>query len=131
MSPMSASSFDCGLRVAMLRVDISPKEQLLVPAGNKGNMLRGGFGYSFRRLCCIPQCRDTKACPLAVSCPYKNIFEPSPPPDSERLSKYQDIPRPFVFRAPVTSKTHFEKGEHFEFSLVLIGRAVEAIPYFV
>jgi CRISPR-associated endoribonuclease Cas6 len=98
---------------------------------NKGNMLRGAFGNAFRRLCCIPQCRDARSCPLAESCPYKQIFEPSPPPGAERLSKNQDIPRPFIFRPPPTTQTHFERGESFEFELVLIGRALEYIPYFV
>src|SRR5205085_12007837 len=81
--------------------------------------------------CCIPQCRDAKSCTLAETCPYKAVFEPSPPAGSERLSKNQDIPRPFVFRAPQTKQTRFQKGEAFEFGLVLIGRALDFLPYFV
>src|SRR5260370_38781446 len=124
---LAQSAFGIGL----FRFTIEPLQPLLVPAINKGNMLRGGFGHAFRRLCCIPQCRDTRSCPLATSCPYKAVFEPSPPPDAESLSKNQDIPRPFVFRAPKTQKTRFEEGEPFEFELVLIGRALEFLPYFV
>ena len=119
------------LRIGLFRFTIAPVQSLEVPAVNKGNMLRGGFGHAFRRLCCVPQCRDIKACPLAASCPYKILFEPSPPPDADRLSKNQDIPRPFVFRAPQTRRTRFEKGERFEFGLVLIGRALDFLPYFV
>src|SRR5579871_429041 len=94
-------------------------------------MLRGGFGHAFRCLCCIPQCRDARTCPVGMSCPYKAIFEPSPPPEAEALSKNQDIPRPFVFRAPKTQQTRFETGQPFEFGLVLIGRALDFLPYFV
>ncbi len=119
------------LRIGTFRFRIAPLQSLVVPAVNKGNMLRGGFGHAFRRLCCIPQCRDTKSCPLAATCPYKAIFEPSPPPGSERLSKNQDIPRPFVFRASQTPQTRFEEGDTFEFGLVLIGRALDFLPYFV
>ncbi len=119
------------LRIGLFRFTIAPVQSLEVPAVNKGNMLRGGFGHAFRRLCCIPQCRDTKTCPLAASCPYKAVFEPSPPPGADRLSKNQDIPRPFVFRAPQTHQTRFEKGERFEFDLVLIGRALDFLPYLV
>jgi len=119
------------LRIGLFRFTITPVQSLEVPAVNKANMLRGGFGHAFRRLSCIPQCRDTKACPLAASCPYKILFEPSPPPGADRLSKNQDIPRPFVFRAPRTHQTRFEKGERFEFGLVLIGRALDFLPYFV
>jgi len=119
------------LRIGLFRFTIAPVQPLEVPAVNKGNMLRGGFGHAFRRLCCIPQCKDARACPLAASCPYKAVFEPSPPPGADRLSKNQDIPRPFIFRAPQTHQTRFEKGERFEFGLVLIGRALDFLPYFV
>src|SRR5712691_10554070 len=130
------SSTNCGtsldsLRLGLFRFTIAPLQPLLVPAVNKGNMLRGGFGLAFRRLCCIPQCGDTRACPLAASCPYKTVFEPSPPPGADRLSKNHDIPRPFVFRAPHTQQARFEKGEPFKFDLVLVGRAFDFLPYFV
>jgi hypothetical protein len=118
------------LRIGLFRFTITPVQSLEVPAVNKTNMLRGGFGHALRRLCCIPQCRDAKACPLVASCPYKILFEPSPP-CADRLSKNQDIPRPFVFRAPQTHQTRFEKGERFDFGLVLIGRALDFLPYFV
>jgi hypothetical protein len=119
------------LRIGLFRFTLVPEQPLEVPAVNKGNMLRGGFGHGFRKLCCIPQCKDARLCPLAGTCPYKAIFEPSPPAGSERLAKNQDIPRPFVFRAPQTSQTRFRPGEAFEFGLVLIGRALDFLPYFV
>ena len=126
-----ARAISRSLRIGLLRFRITPNALLIVPAVNKGNMLRGGFGHAFRRLCCIPQCTDAHRCPAGESCPYKLIFEPSPPPRSERLSKNQDIPRPFIFRPPATTQTHFERGQSFEFDLVLVGRALEYIPYFV
>ncbi len=121
----------CNLRIGFFRFTIAPVQPLEVPAVNKGNMLRGGFGHAFRRLCCVPQCKDAKTCPLATSCPYKAVFEPSPPGDADRLSKNQDIPRPFVFRAPQTQQTRFEPSQRFEFGLVVIGRALDFLPYFV
>jgi CRISPR-associated endoribonuclease Cas6 len=128
---MPVALADNALQIGVFRFTIAPLQPLVVPAVNKGNMLRGGFGHAFRRLCCVPQCRDTKSCPLAATCPYKSVFEPSPPPGSERLSKNQDIPRPFVFRAPQAPQTRFEKAETFQFGLVLIGRALDFLPYFV
>ena len=117
--------------VGVFRFVLVPREPLFVPAINKANMLRGAFGHAFRRLCCVPQCASAQRCPLASSCPYKIIFEPSPPADADRLSKNQDIPRPFIFRAPSNNRTKFESGEEFEFGLVLIGRALDHLPYFV
>src|SRR5205814_620486 len=100
------------LRIGLFRFRLVPEQPLEVPAINKGNMLRGGFGHTFRKLCCIPQCKDAKFCPLAATCPYKAVFEPSPPSGSERLSKNQDIPRPFVFRAPQTRQSRFKRASH-------------------
>jgi hypothetical protein len=128
---MSLGAFEPDLRIGLFRFTIVPRQPLLVPAFNKGNMLRGGFGHVFRKLCCIPQCRDARACPLANACPYKIIFEPSPPPGAEQLSKNQDIPRPFVFRPPLTQQTRYQKDETFAFELILIGSALEFLPYFV
>lgn len=119
------------LRIGLFRFTIAPLQPLMVPAMDKGNMLRGGFGHAFRRLCCVPQCKDAKTCPLTRSCPYKVVFEPSPPAGADRLSKNQDIPRPFMFRAPHTKQTRFELGQRFDFGLVLVGHALDFLPYFV
>ena len=126
-----ADSSIAPLSIGLLKFSIRPLSQLIVPAVNKGNMLRGGFGHAFRRLCCVPQCRDARSCPIVDSCPYKQIFEPSPPSGAERLSKNRDIPRPFISRPPHSTQTHFERGESFDFELVLVGRAFEYLPYFV
>jgi len=119
------------LVVLALRLKIAPQETLRLPAHNKGNTLRGAFGIAFRRLVCIPQCRGASACPLGHRCPYKVVFEPSPTPEAERLTKSQDSPRPFVFRPPPESKAAYLPGEHFEFGLVLVGSSVDYLPYFV
>jgi hypothetical protein len=41
------------------------------------------------------------------------------------------VPRPFIFRSPENAKTRFLPGEEFKFELVLIGRELEFLPYFV
>jgi hypothetical protein len=128
---MLAATAQVSLPIGLFRFTIAPLQLLVVPALNKANMLRGGFGHAFRRLCCVPECKDSKTCPLGTSCPYKAVFEPSPTSGADRLSKNQDIPRPFVFRAPQTQQTRFEPGQRFEFGLVLIGRALDFLPYFV
>src|SRR5207244_13140397 len=69
--------------------------------------------------------------PMRDHCAYAAIFEPSPPPGSDRLSNLQDIPRPFVFRPPAAAKSRYERGEVFEFELLLFGRAQEYLPYFI
>jgi hypothetical protein len=129
---MSAELLSHAFTLGLFRFTLVPRETMFVPAVNKANMLRGAFGHSFRKLCCVPQCTNARECPLASSCPYKVIFEPSPPADADRLRRNQDVPRPFVFRANVDDKkTKFLPGEKFQFGLVLIGRALDHLPYFV
>ena len=128
------------LPVLPLALTIVPGQVLKLPRNNQGNTLRGAFGVAFRRLVCVPECRGARECPLQNACPYKLVFEPEPPPDSDRLSKNQDVPRPFVFRPPLVCdataatgpyKTTYEAGEPFCFSLILFGKAVDYLPYFV
>jgi len=119
------------LRILILRLKITPLHTLRLPAENKGNTLRGAFGSAFRRLVCISQCQCASRCPLDETCPYKVIFEPSPPSGKGRLTGNQDAPRPFVFRPPITTKTSYLPGEEFEFGLRLFGMAVDYLPYFV
>jgi hypothetical protein len=129
---MSAELLSHAFTLGLFRFTLVPRETMFVPAVNKANMLRGAFGHSFRKLCCVPQCTNARECPLASSCPYKVIFEPSPPADADRLRLNQDVPRPFVFRASSDDKkTKFLPGEKFQFGLVLIGRAFDHLPYFV
>lgn len=119
------------VRVGLFRFRLLPEEPLYLPALSKSNVLRGSFGTVFRQLCCIPHCVEPRRCPREDSCPYKLVFAPSPPANSAWLSRNQDIPRPFVFRAKETPQTRFERSEAFEFDLVLVGQAVQHLSYFV
>ena len=50
---------------------------LFFPEGKSGNIVRGAFGTIFRKLACVPECRDARTCELRETCPYARIFEPS------------------------------------------------------
>ncbi len=111
-----------------------------MPARNKSNVLRGALGTMLRRLCCPPQCPGARQCELRATCPYAQVFEPAPPSGAPALSNYEAIPRPFVIRPPlahdagairIETKTRYEPGEGLEFGLILVGRIVEFLPYFV
>src|ERR1051326_7967045 len=80
-----------------LRFQIRAHDAIHFPAGKPGNMLRGAFGAVFKRIACIPECRDARSCELRAQCAYARLFEPAalrPGP-----SGFSDSPRPFVFRA--------------------------------
>jgi hypothetical protein len=117
------------LRVSALDVRLRARGRLALDHATPGNVLRGAFGAAFKRLACAtPEaCRDRCARP---DCPYGLLFEPSPPPEADRLSKNQDIPRPFVFRFDSHAPVEVPPGGTLEFGLTLIGRAIDCFPYF-
>ncbi len=118
-------------RVAVYRIVIESGSQGLYLPAYKGSTLRGGFGHVFRRICCSQPAGDCKTCLLAQACPYARIFEPAPPPDSAVLKNYSDIPRPFVMEPPLDNKTYYAPGEQLVFRLVLVGQAIQYLPYFI
>jgi len=74
---------------------------------------------------------DCGACDLRFACVYAQVFESFPPPDSEVLRKNADVPRPYVLEPPETARTLFRPGEELTLGLVLVGRAVDWLPYFL
>jgi hypothetical protein len=94
-------------------------------------MLRGTFEISFRRLVCHDVSLDCRVCPLLRSCPYPAVFRPAPPPGSDRLSRAQDLPRPFVFEVRSNGTDEYAPGDVLEFGLTLFGHANHWLPYFI
>lgn len=119
------------LRFTRYRLRIRPTMPLEMPYWGRGGMLRGALGLSFRQLVCHDMSLNCRMCPVRPTCPYPAVFEPSPPPGSERLSTLQDLPRPFVVEPPRDPKATFQCGERVEFGLTVVGRATHYLPYFV
>jgi len=117
--------------IASYRFSLRVIEPLTLPL-EKGNVLRGGFGCVFRRtVCAQPERKRCVGCLLQHQCAYGLLFEPSPPPNAEVLQKNEAIPRPFLIEPPLEGRSNYELDESLEFGLVLIGRAVKYLPYFV
>jgi hypothetical protein len=130
MNP-AASSTAPTLTLSHLRFHLVPEQPLQLPAYNKGNSLRGGFGGAFRKLVCVDMHWECADCSLRYTCPYTRVFNPFIPPDAPRFSGNQNIPRPFIFKPPLTEQTHYAAGEALVFDLVLVGTAIDYLPYFV
>lgn len=107
-------------------------DELMLPA-YKGSTLRGGFGLAFRKVVCALKKMECTDCLLKTKCAYPYIFETSPPDSTEILSmdKYEAAPHPFVIEPPLEEKARYYPGEKLNFGLLLIGRAVEYLPYFI
>ena len=70
-----------------LRFHLEAEAPLHMPAYNKGNVIRGGFGSTFRRIVCHGNCREPESCDLRSVCPYTAVFHPFVPEGSEKISK--------------------------------------------
>jgi hypothetical protein len=127
----AANTPDFHLEIVRLLFRLEAMEPFILPRENKGNVLRGAFGTVFKQISCGSACTRCALSPMRDHCAYAAIFEPSPPPGSDRLSNLQDIPRPFVFRPPADGKSRYEPGDLFEFELLLFGRAQDYLAYFI
>ena len=72
------------------RFDLESSAPLHMPAYNKGNVIRGGFGSTFRQIVCHASCREPESCEPRSVCPYTAVFQPFVPEGSEKISKNRD-----------------------------------------
>lgn len=110
--------------------NIKPEEEIIL---NRfvGTTIRGGLGYSFKKVVCIfkdkTKCSD---CVLSDNCSYSILFE-SRLQNSSATLKASDIPRPYII--DITNnrkKTVYNKNEYLPLQLTLIGNAIKYLPYF-
>jgi hypothetical protein len=121
--------FSLQLHFYPLRFCFIAHEPIHFPEGKSANILRGAFGTIFRRIACVPQCREASSCEIRDSCPYAQMFEPSAPAGSP--SGLSDLPRPFVFRAWHLDGRTIAAGGEFHFDLNLFDVRNPAIAYLV
>ena len=76
-----------GFSFHQFRFHLEPKASLQLPAYNKGNVIRGGFGSTFRRMVCHANCREPESCELRSVCPYTAVFQPFVPEGSEKIRR--------------------------------------------
>ncbi len=122
-----------GLDLPILRTRVTLRllDATTLPA-YKGALLRGGFGYAFQRAACPQPCwGHADACAVGALCPYRAIFEPPHPRGVAHLHDLQDIPRPFVIEPPLDHKRQYAAGDALEFVLILLGSAIDHLPYFL
>ena len=116
---------------AAYEIILAAGPQGLVLPPYKGSTLRGSFAQVFKQLVCAKRKEVCKNCLLKENCPYHFVFETSPPPKTEALRNYSDIPRPFVLEPPLEQKTDYLPGEILCFHLFLFGRVKNLLPYFI
>ena len=117
-------------RVARFELTLRALDPLKLPP-HAGSTLRGGFGRAFRRIGCAASALGADQCSLGDRCPYHYVFETPVPPGSPILANVAAAPRPFVIEPPLDTRGVYEPGECIPVGLVLIGRAIDYLPYFI
>ena len=95
-----------------------------------GSMLRGGLGIYFRQLVCVQphleQCRHRT--PLH-HCAFPYVFETPLPAGLINAPHLQEV-SPYIL-VPVTPARTLQADEALVFDLLLFGKAISYLPYFV
>lgn len=90
----------------------------------KGSTFRGKFGHVLKRTICVMSHHNCDVCDLRRQCAYTYLYE-------THNERKENVARPFVLEPPLTHKRFYLKDEWLYFNLVLIGRAIDYLPYFV
>jgi hypothetical protein len=118
------------LRYNLFRIRIRAEEEIHLPL-YKGSTFRGAFGVAFKRVVCALRRADCGDCLLNSRCVYAYVFESKPEENLHVFGRVASIPRPYVIEPPLDETRSYQTGEPIEFNLLLIGRAIEYLPYFV
>lgn len=124
--------YDHGLKnftLARYRITLVPEAVIIMPALNKGNVLRGAFGSSLRGIVCsMDRQSGCDACLLKEKCAYALLFTPSGMTGAKRI---RNCPRGYVLKPPLSQETNFTSSSPLRFEIVLVGDRVDYFPYVV
>jgi CRISPR/Cas system endoribonuclease Cas6 (RAMP superfamily) len=118
------------IRVGKFTFRLRALSDLHLPA-YKGATLRGGFGHALKQVTCALKRQECSQCLLRDRCVYLYLFETPPPADTEMMRLYPAAPHPFIIEPPMTDARVVPQGDTLEFGLVLVGKALDHLPYFV
>lgn len=105
-------------------------EEIQLPS-YKGSTFRGAFGTQFKKVVCALKKEDCRDCLLKQGCVYAYVFESHSPDEANILGKVNAIPHPFIIEPPEEEKQRYFAGQTFSIGLILIGEAIQYLPYFI
>ncbi len=118
------------IRIGKFLLRLRALDDLHLPA-YKGSTLRGGFGAALKHVACALKRQDCGGCLLRDRCVYLYLFETPPPADTEMMSLYPAAPHPFIIEPPETEARCLGAGGSLDFGLILVGKALDHLPYFI
>lgn len=123
MTVPSSENIECVIKYKQFDITLHLSKENMIsrfPAAT----IRGGFGITLRKLVCPTIDMNCQLCILRHNCVYCYLFETIPDPDAVRLRQYKAIPHPF-------SLWCCQDGDTVSVKLVLIGKAIQSLPYFI
>jgi len=116
-------------KLAHYKFALIPQSTIRMPAFNKGNVLRGAFGSSLRKLVCsMDKKTSCDFCILEEKCAYTLIFNPSDISSAKRL---KNVPRGYVLKPPLEKETEYNAQSPLSFEMILIGDRINYLPYVI
>lgn len=118
------------MKITRYKFILKPTSNILLPT-YKGSTFRGGFGKALRKIICQNREIECIECRSQEKCTYSYIFETAKYQKTGVESKITELPRPFFIEPPLDDKRYYTTDDRIDLSIILIGRAIEYIPYFV
>lgn len=92
---------------------------------------RGAFGHALKRTVCAMRMRPCEGCMLASSCVYPYVFATRPPETTARMSRYDQVPRPFALRSGTLGGGLIEVGGQVALTITVLGNVCRHLAYIV
>ena len=96
----------------------------------KGSALRGVLGKALRKISCHNPYSQCDGCMFLARCVYAYVFDTRADTISEEIGQYY-VPHPYIIEPCLDGRTAYEPGDTFSFTLVLFGRGLDCLPYFI
>ncbi len=107
----------------VFKFELIAKDELYLPL-YKGSAFRGLFGHTLKRTVCITNMAHCENCELCNYCAYAYIFE-------TKNMRGEKIAHPFILEPPLLERRIFHPGDILKVNVVLLGKAIEYLPYIV
>jgi hypothetical protein len=128
---MTTTDYFSNLSFSKFQFTLHPVGELRLPP-YKGSAFRGAFMHQFRKTVCVTRLPECAGCILSGKCAYYSIFETENGAGTPRfLEKVRKIPHPFILEPPLDRRTLFTEGDPLTLNLILVGSAMDYLPYFI
>lgn len=97
---------------------------------NPGAIIRGTLGKAMHDLFCLNRGVRCQSCAFTHRCVYFSFFSRTHRSRNGFYSNLNKFPRLYIIEAPL-NRSRLERGDSFEFYLLLIGHAIERFSYWI